>query len=181
MDAAYSQFHVARPVLAPPPRPKLRIVAATEPTRVMSQNDRMALADRLAAEHIRQLDYIRTQTVLFGLLPAIYGVLTFVFGDELWAGGVVYRTALQIPFAPQSWGVVFLIMGTGTIACAWLNMQMALACVSLATALVLSMFMVTFFTEVVVSHNLSGLPPGVVYMVFSLSFMNRARLAWASR
>ncbi|AAN01860.1 hypothetical protein SEA_WEST99_18 [Mycobacterium phage West99] len=179
MDAA--SHYVARPVFAPGPTRRFTVVSDRAAGDVMTSEERLALADKLAAEYTRHIDYIRTQTVLFGLLPLFYGILTFVFGDDLWAGGVVYSTALQVPYAPQSWGVAFIVMGLGVIVNAWYRRQRLLVASCMLTALILSMFMVTFLTEVVVSDNLSGLPPGVVYGIFSLSFMNRARLAWNSR
>lgn len=180
MDAAH-RFH-ARPLLASP-MPRFRVVVDT-PRRaalVMTRDERLALADKLAAEYTRHLDYIRTQTVLFGLLPVLYGILTFWFGDDLWGGSIVYRTALAVPYAPESWGVVFTVLGGGVIVFASWKRQRLLTAWCLATALVLSMFMVTFLTEWVANDNPSGIPPGVVYGVFALSFMNRARLAWTSR
>lgn len=147
----------------------------------MSVDERLVLADKLAAEYTRHIDYIRTQTVLFGLLPVFYGLLTFVFGDALWGGTLVYRTALMVPYAPESWGVAFMTLGAGVILFAGVRRNRLLAFTCLLAALALSMFMVTFLTEVIANGNASGLPPGVVYGIFSLSFMNRARLAWTSR
>lgn len=151
------------------------------PTVAMSESERLVLADKLAAEYTRQLDYIRTQTVMFGLLPVLYGLLTFAFGDDLWSGSVVYRTALSVPYAPESWGVTFVTLGVGVMLFSWTGRQRLLATWSMATALILSMFMVTFLTEWVANDNPSGLPPGIIYAVLAMSFMNRARLAWISR
>lgn len=176
----HAAHHVARPVLAPGRTQHLTVVADRSAV-VMSAEDRLALADKLAAEYTRHINYIRTQTVLLGLLPVFYGLLTFIYGDALWGGSIVYRTALTVPYAPESWGVAFMALGTGVIIFAGVRYQVLLAASCILTALVLSMFMVTFLTEVVLGNNMSGLPPGVVYGIFSLSFMNRARLAWTSR
>lgn len=172
--------HAVRPVLAPGRTQRFTVVR-DRPAVVMSEQERLALADKLAAEYTRHIDYIRTQTVLFGLLPVFYGLLTFWFGDDLWGGSIVYRTALAVPYAPESWGVVFTVLGGGVILFASWRRQRALAAWCMLTALVLSMFMVTFLTEWLGNADPSGLPPGVVYGIFSLSFMNRARLAWTSR
>jgi hypothetical protein len=146
----------------------------------MSEDQLHTLALKVDAAFIRREDYIRTQTVLLALLPTIYGALTFVFGDDLWAGSGVYRTALQVPWSPQSWGLLFVTLGLGTIVTARRKMQRTIIGFTLTTALVLSMFMVTFLAEAIGNDAIGALPPAVVYGVFSLSFMNRARLAWAS-
>ncbi|OZF25188.1 hypothetical protein CH296_28010 [Rhodococcus sp. 14-2496-1d] len=56
--------------------------------------------------------FARSVTVVLGLLAVGYGALTFTFGAALWDGpSHVYGTALTVPFAPQSWGVVAVVAG----------------------------------------------------------------------
>ncbi|AHJ88313.1 hypothetical protein Hosp_011 [Mycobacterium phage Hosp] len=147
----------------------------------MNQAERLILADKLAAEHTRLLDFVRTATVLLGLLPLMYGGLTWVYGEKLWAGNIVYGTAMGVPWAPQSWGTVFVILGVGTIVSARMDRRRCVGILTMLTALMLSMFMVTFLVEVFSNDNVSALPPALVYGVVSLLFMGRARLAWAGR
>ncbi|AHJ88513.1 hypothetical protein Jolie1_013 [Mycobacterium phage Julie1] len=147
----------------------------------MNQAERLRLADRLAAEHTRLLDFVRIATVLLGLLPLMYGGLTWVYGERLWAGNIVYGTALGVPWAPQSWGTVFVILGVGTIVSARMDRRRCVFILTLLTALMLSMFMVTFLVEVVGNDNVSALPPALVYGVVSLLFLARSRLAWVGR
>ncbi|AER47665.1 hypothetical protein [Mycolicibacterium goodii] len=146
----------------------------------MTDDELRILADRLADEYTRLLDHTRAVTTLLGLLPMLYGVLTWIFSDALWGSSPVYRTALMVPFAPESWGTVFVTLGLLTIVLAHTNRHRGLTVVSLLTALVLGMFMVAFAWEGYASQTLSALPPAVVYGIFALLFMNRARLAWTS-
>lgn len=174
--------------LAPPPVPR---PAAFERRAAIAQEDfsflsyaqamtterRQALADRLLAEHIYHVDYIRGTIGLLAVLPIIYGLLTWVFPDELWSGSEVYNTALSVPGAPQSWGVAFVSLGVTLLLCAFKRCYRATMAVSLLIALVLGMFMVTFGTEYYLRHNESSLPPALAWGVFSLLFLNLYRLA----
>ncbi|AGT12917.1 hypothetical protein KAYACHO_13 [Mycobacterium phage KayaCho] len=147
----------------------------------MSQAERLILADQLAAEHTRLLDFVRTATVLLGLLPLLYGGLTWLYGDALWAGNIVYGTALAVPWAPQSWGLAMIVLGLGVIVSERMDRRRCVCIFTMLTALMLSMFMVTFLVEVIANENVSALPPALVYGVVSLLFMARARLAWTGR
>lgn len=147
----------------------------------MSQAERLALADKLAAEYTRLLDFTRTATVLLGLLPLIYGGLTWVYGDNLWANVEVYGTALTVPWAPQSWGALFIALGAGTIVSARMGRRRCIAGFTLASALLLAMFMVTFVTEAIKDSSPAALALSTVYGVVSLLFLARSCLAWAGR
>lgn len=147
----------------------------------MTQEERIKIADKLAAEYTLLLDFTRTITVLIGLLPLLYGVLTWIYGEVLWTDSVVYGTALAVPYAPQSWGVSFILLGSGTIVSARMGRRRCIAIFTMGTALIMAMFMVTFLTEVLAHDKPSALPPALVYGVVSLLFMTRARLAWSGR
>ena len=147
----------------------------------MDQEERLALADTLAVEYTRLLDFTRTATVLLGLLPLMYGDLTWLYGVRLWAGNEVYETALAVPWSPQSWGTMFIVLGLGTIVSARRGRRRCIAGFTTGTALMLAMFMVTFLTEVLVKDKVSALPPALVYGGVSLLFLTRARLAWSGR
>lgn len=147
----------------------------------MTQAERLELADRLATEYTRLLDFVRVATVLLGLLPLLYGGLTWVYGDRLWAMNLAYNTALSVPWAPQSWGTLFIVVGVGTIIAAQRGHRRCIAIFTLSAALMLAMFMVTFLTEVVANDKPGGLPPTIVYGVVSLLFLARSHLAWVSR
>ncbi|WNM66938.1 hypothetical protein SEA_DEVONTE__18 [Mycobacterium phage Devonte] len=138
------------------------------------------LADRVADEYTTLLDFARTVTALISALPVVYGVLTLVVGQPLWAGSPAYTAALRVPHAPQSWGMVFVVIGIGLLISEWRRSHLWMSVFTVATALVLGMFMVAFGTAVIEHGILGGLPPTVVYGILSLLFLARARLSWAA-
>lgn len=142
----------------------------------MTEEQRSQLADRLFAEHIYQVDYIRGSIGLLAGLPVVYGVLTLIWGQELWAESPIYATALTVPYAPQSWGSTFIVLGTALLALAFRRRYLAVAWVSMALALVQGMFMVMFATEFFGSDNESALPPALIYAVLALLLLNLWRL-----
>lgn len=147
----------------------------------MALNAQEELIDNLVAEYILYVEYIRMSTAVMSLLPVSYGILTFVFGDDLWGSSPVYSTALRVPWAPQSWGLLFFALGVVNVWCAVRRRHTGTAVCSVSIAVVMAMFMMTFLTETVVNHYISGVPPALVYAVFACAFLNRARLAWSMR
>lgn len=151
----------------------------------MSQDElHNELADAFAKTVEPQLEYTRVQTLLLGLLPTVYGTLTFIFGGRLWDlgqdSGTAYSTAMTLPHAPQSWGALFLVIGLGMIIAAWKHHRRCLVVFSMGGALLCATFMMTFLGDLLRSDRVSVLPAAAVYFVLSLMFLNRARLAWAS-
>lgn len=147
----------------------------------MTAEQRKQVADRVYAEHIYAEDYIRGSIGLMAVLPVLYGLATWWFGDDLWSGSEVYKTALSVPGAPQSWGSVFITVGLTLLICAVRRNHTAVMVVTVTAALVMSMFMVSFTTEFVVSGNESAIPPAIAWLVFSLLFLNLSRLALKMR
>lgn len=148
---------------------------------VMTHDERIELGSRVYAEYMLLQDFKRTVTALIALLPIFYGLLTFVFGDALWASSPVYRSALQVPYAPESWGTAFVALGVGLLVSIRKGWHRWAAATSLATALTLAVFMVSFGIEAVRNTTLSALPPAMIYGIFSLLFLARARLSFAVR
>jgi hypothetical protein len=147
----------------------------------LPSDERAQFAHKLFSEHDRHAAYIKASTIVMSLLPISYGILTFVFGDELWGSSSIYSTALQVPWAPQSWGMLFFVLGVLNVWFALSRRDAGIAICSVLVAVVLAMFMVTFLTEVFTNDNVGAMPPAAVYGVFAIAFMNRARLAWTSR
>lgn len=147
----------------------------------MTAEQREAVAARIYAEHLYQVDFVRGSIGLMALLPILYGIATWWFGDDLWSGSEVYKTAMGVPGAPQSWGSVFMAVGLTLMLCAVRRNYTAVEIVSGVAALVMSMFMISFGTEFVVSGNESAIPPAIAWLVFSLLFLNLARLALKMR
>lgn len=147
----------------------------------MTREEQLAAGERVAREYTLHLDYIRTSTVLLGLLPFFYGILTWIFGDALWSQSQVYRTALAVPGAPQSWGAAFIAMGVLTVWFSGHRNHRGAAIVTALTALVLASFMVAFLIEGWRSHTIGVMPPACVYGIFSVLFLARSRLSWSLR
>lgn len=140
-----------------------------------------------AEAFVRQAEYRRefivTQTVLLSLLPLMYSVAIFIWGDRLWrvvGEQTVYATALDLPNSPESWGVFFAACGTGCLISLFTRHDRALAGVSGLSALVLASFMVAFVSDFVRYDAPLSIPGSIVYCILSLSFFNLARLAWVS-
>lgn len=51
-------------------------------------------------------DFIRGMSFLLGLNSLLFGILTFIFGDEVFGSGNApqYEQILELPWAPESWG-----------------------------------------------------------------------------
>lgn len=147
----------------------------------MTREERLAQADRLAARMDRLETFAQAATMLLALIPIAYGVLTWIYGAQLWSDSTAYSTALSTPFAPQSWGTIFMVSGLTVVWSGWRDHA---RCVMLSTgtsAFILAMFMSMFVTEFVQHPDKEGaLPPALVYAVLSMLFLARARMAWAS-
>jgi len=137
------------------------------------------LAQMAANEVARHREFSKAVSVTLGLFPLIYGLMTFVFGTNLWDDpGGMHALALEVPGAPESWGAVFAGIGTGIIASS-LRRQWKWWAVGFnaAAAFVMAVFMGAF----VLSGALpDALDPALSYGVFSVLFLHRARLSWAS-
>lgn len=141
----------------------------------MTADRRKVVADKLAAENIYQVDYIRGSVGILAVLPIVYGLLTWFVGDALWSGSPVYSTALSVPGAPQSWGTLFIILGVALLICVRRRHFAMITGVSLVAALVFSTFMVSFGMEYFDSGNPSTLPPAFNWGTLSLLMLNLTR------
>ena len=63
-------------------------------------------------EKLRALiDYAKGNAIVHSLFAITYGLITIFFGDELWELGHVYSSAKQVPYAPESWGILAIFCG----------------------------------------------------------------------
>lgn len=138
-------------------------------------------ASAIVRQHQALADYVRISTWLIGILPIAYGGMTWIFGDDLWSSSPIYRTALSVPYAPQSWGTTFIVLGVLSILLAELRYYAMDAVCCMAMAVILASFMVAFMAEAIGHHLIGALPPATIYALFSLLFMIRARLSWKFR
>lgn len=158
------------------------LVTDTAQRYVTSVREDLDLAARdIARQHQALADYVRLSTWLISILPIVYGGLTWVFGDDLWTQSPIYRTALSVPYAPQSWGTAFIVLGVLSILLAELKSYAVDALCCMIMAVILASFMIAFLTEAIGSRLVGALPPATIYALFSLLFMNRARLSWKFR
>lgn len=136
-------------------------------------------ADKLSAT----AGYVYFETI--GLSAALigYGILTFIFGDALWTIGTVgvYDSADQVPFAPESWGMAFVVAGLGmalgNINGRW-NRLLALS--AMVAGFLFLFFSVSFFIDAIGGVKPSW-PPAMIYCILATLCVNRARLAWLWR
>ncbi|QIG58298.1 membrane protein [Gordonia phage Skog] len=125
--------------------------------------------------------YVYGETLLLAVLPLGYGILTIVLGDALWlVGGAhgVFESALEVPLAPESWGSAFMLAGTGmaitNLKARW-GLFLAVFCSF--SGLFFMFFSLSFLLDAFDGSKPSW-GPALVYAVFAMLCMNRARLAW---
>lgn len=128
-------------------------------------------------------NYIQGSTTLLGLFAIAYGALTFAFGDKLWLPSAsVYRNAMEIPGAPQTWGVIATVSGVGLIAAVYMRDTQLSQRVKLASASMMSIWCFSFaFTVLIDCFEFStpqGLPAVLILGVFWLMYVNQAFFAW---
>lgn len=145
------------------------------------------LKDEVVAEGEKRGVYINLQTVLVGLMPALYAVLTFIYGDRLWTFvGIdpetgLYGSAFEVPYAPESWGFAFLLTGAAILALGpfpGLSRYLALACYT--SALLFLFFSASFVIDAVQHDVPPGWPPAIAYFMLASHAVNRGRLAWVA-
>lgn len=164
------------------PRPTVRpFRAVTRPPVIVSEHDLDLAAVSLARQFEHQREALRFCCWIVAGLPILYGIATWLFGTSLWASSPVYTNALSVPGAPQSWGTVFIVLGVASIVC-WERRACRIgAVVGMITSLVLACFMASFVLVGVQLHMPMAASPAISYGLFSLLYMNGARLAWKSR
>ncbi|QGH75266.1 membrane protein [Mycobacterium phage Quesadilla] len=149
---------------------------------VAPREERLARADALARRMERLEEFAQVVTVLLAIIPTAYGVLTWVYGVELWNDSSIYQTALEAPGAPQSWGAAMVILGVLTAISGWRAHNRCLMITTGLTALLLAMFMAMFLTEFIQHTDREGaLAPAMIYAVLSMCFLARSRMAWSSQ
>lgn len=152
----------------------------------MSPDELRREAEAFARQSEYRREFIVLQTVFLSLLPILYSLAIFVYGDRLWSfsGGDVppgiYATAFSLPNAPESWGGFFAACGLGCLITLFTRHDRWLSIIAAITAVVLASFMVAFIADFVRYDVPPAIPGAIVYGIVSLSFFNLARLAWVS-
>lgn len=125
--------------------------------------------------------FIRGVTTLLGVFPIGYALLTFCFGDPLWAGAPTYDTANSVPYAPESWGVVAICAGCLILLGEYMRRHVLIVAGALVQSVWCLFFAVGFGVDSVNHHVPFGLPGTWVYFTIAALMVVRARLAWAWR
>lgn len=126
------------------------------------------------------ISFVHGFTVNMAIIPIGYGILTFVFGAEMWSGAT-YGSAMSVPYAPQSWGTVALALGILIVISERKRLYglMSVACFLSATWCLIFAF---FFLFDCIRHGMSFGAPGVlVYSTIGVAFLSLSRLAWKWR
>lgn len=127
---------------------------------------------------LRLDDFVWGETVFVALFPLTYGLLTFVFSNALWNPTGVHAAALRVPGAPESWGVTFVLLAVVAIIAALRRHKWILITTCMVSALVYATFMFVVLMATVAFPR--TVAQAAIYLVFSLLFLNRARLAWVT-
>lgn len=134
--------------------------------------------------------HVYIETIVLGLIPLAYGICTFIFGDELWLGRLgtaiktipgeygVYETAYQVPFAPESWGTVFVLFGLTTLVSALKGWGKLVMASTMASGFIFLFFALSFVTDAFSNHSAPAWPPSIIYVGLAVLCVNRAKLAF---
>ncbi|OMB79280.1 hypothetical protein [Mycolicibacterium conceptionense] len=128
--------------------------------------------------------FMDTITMLMGLLPILYGVLTVTMGRDMWRFGAyrgAYTTALQVPGSPESWGVAFIVLGLLVFLALLRLHESLMAWVMLALGLLFGAFSSSFAVDAVRYDAPEAWTSVLVYGLIAMGMMARSRLAWVSR
>lgn len=134
-----------------------------------------------AAKHlVATAVYVYFETLCLSVALIAYGTLTFVFGDELWMAGEsgVYDSANQVPMAPESWGVAFLIAGVGVaLGNLYGRWNRLLSISAMLAGFLFLFFSISFLLDAIEGSNVA-FPPFVIYGILAALCVNRSRLSW---
>ncbi|QAX95306.1 membrane protein [Gordonia phage Hello] len=120
--------------------------------------------------------YLAIESYALSAFAIYYGLLTYRFGESLWPPG---RSALSVPYAPQSWGTAMIVLAILTMIVShrrirwskYVSLTMKLMC------LVWGVFSATFVIDIVF-HNAgpNAYPPMGVYLLLAVACANRSSL-----
>ncbi|QXO13689.1 hypothetical protein SEA_DUMPTRUCK_34 [Gordonia phage DumpTruck] len=127
--------------------------------------------------------FIRAVTLVSGGFAIGYGVLTFLFGKELWGNGaaMTYDAALTVPYAPQSWGLVAMTLGVLIIFSELKEARRAKTVFMGLQGVWCFIFASYFLIDCLSSGHPFGAPGVLVYSFVGTIFLLCAMLAWAWR
>lgn len=75
---------------------------------------------RLKPDDITAQDTTQDTTMWIATWCFVYGLVTFIGGEQFWSQPS-YRTALQVPYSPESWAVILMLVGIGMFTAMWIG------------------------------------------------------------
>lgn len=128
--------------------------------------------------------FIGSMTMILGGFAVLYGLLTLVYGDDIWRfegyqGN--YTTALQLPGAPETWGVGFTVVGVWALVVGYLARSVMLSAAMALLAIMFGIFASSFVIDAIRLHAPESWPAALTYATVAVSMGTRARLAWVTR
>lgn len=119
--------------------------------------------------------YLSVGAYALSLFAIYYGVLTYKFGKDLWHPD---GSALNVPYAPQSWGSAMVIFGVLTIIVSsrrlkwsrYVSWSMKTLC------LVWGIFAITFIIDIRQGASPAAYPPLGCHLLLAILCANRAIL-----
>lgn len=144
----------------------------------MTEEQQHRLACQLAGQFGRYEAYVHQSSIVLCWLPFLYGVLTLTVGNEIWPTNPIYRTAMDVPGAPPTWGVIFIALGLLSWWAVGKRHNFWQAMFFGWTAIIIASFMTAFLIECYRGDTSAGLPPAAVFGTLSVAYLNRSNLAW---
>lgn len=122
------------------------------------------------------LDYANGNGYLHGFFAVAYGIITFVFGDELWRGPAYY-TANLVYWAPQSWGLVAMILGVFILFSSYKGKERLLRWACFFMGMWCFVFGLLFIIDLLETRSAFGVPPIITYYHAGFLMINRSVLS----
>ncbi|AUV60638.1 membrane protein [Gordonia phage SteveFrench] len=119
--------------------------------------------------------FLAIEAYALSLFAAYYGILTYRFGDSLWPPN---RSALNVPWAPESWGTAVIIIAVLTMIASSRRLKWSkyVSWTMRTMCLVWGTFSITFFVDITNGAPPTAYPPMGTYLLLAVVCANRASL-----
>ncbi|QOR56181.1 membrane protein [Gordonia phage Linetti] len=119
--------------------------------------------------------FLAIEAYALSLFAIYYGTLTFRFSDSLWPPN---RSASSVPYAPESWGTVIIIIAVLTIIASSRRLKWSkyVSWTMRTMCLVWGVFSITFFVDIMNGAPPTAYPPMGSYLLLAVVCANRASL-----
>ncbi|QNJ55345.1 membrane protein [Gordonia phage LittleFella] len=129
------------------------------------------------------VNFVRGITLILGVYPMAYGALTFIFGDALWGSGLAptYLAALEVPWAPESWGTFAATCGIMLIVAELREKHVWLSGACFLQGVWCFTFGVFFIRDCIDNMTSFGAPGALIHLSLGVVYFLRCGLAWIWR